>query len=101
MGKPCFHFVQVSPDLSQYRYRAVLRHTFFLGIMLRLELELPSGLVVRGRMTKEEYSQLGLADDQEVSFQIRQYRILSREGALLSAELAALNEMPPIIGDNI
>src|SRR5512139_3024021 len=33
--------VQVSNDLCQYRYRATLRHTFFLGIMLRLELELP------------------------------------------------------------
>lgn len=93
--------VQVSPDLSQFRYRAVLRHTFFLGIMLRLELELPSGLVIRGRMTKEEFAQLGLADDQEVSFQIRQYRVLSHEGSPLSPELAALHQLPPIIGDNI
>src|SRR5512138_844595 len=27
--------VQISSDLSQYRYRAVLRHTFFLGVLLR------------------------------------------------------------------
>lgn len=39
--------VQVSPDLALYRYRAVLRRTYFLGIMLRLELELPSGLTLR------------------------------------------------------
>src|SRR5512137_2865121 len=45
--------VQISADLTQYRYHAVLRHTFFLGIMLRVELELPSGLLVRARMTKE------------------------------------------------
>ena len=93
--------VQVSGDLSHYRYRAVLRHTFFLGIMLRIELELPSGLIIRGRLTKEEYAQLGLADDQEVSFQIRQYRVLAREGEALSPELAAMNELPPSIGENI
>ncbi len=54
--------VQISTDLAHYRYRAVLRRTYFLGIMLRLELELPSGLTLRSRMTKEEYAQLGLAD---------------------------------------
>src|SRR5579859_1685172 len=36
--------VQISTDLGQYRYQAILRRTYFLGIMLRLELELPSGL---------------------------------------------------------
>src|SRR5262249_12666826 len=30
--------VQISSDLTQYAYRAVLRHTFFLGVMLRVEL---------------------------------------------------------------
>jgi sulfate transport system ATP-binding protein len=93
--------VQVSPDLTLYKHHAILKHTFFLGIMLRLEIELPSGLIVRGRITKEEYAQLGLADDQEVSFQIRQYRVLARESAPLSPEMAALNEMPPSIGENI
>src|SRR5262249_28047553 len=42
--------VQVSPDPNQYPYAATLVHTFFLGIMLRLELRLPSGLVLRARM---------------------------------------------------
>ena len=93
--------VQVSSDLSQYRYQAVLRHTFFLGVMLRLELELPSGLTVRARMTKEEYAHLGLADDQEVSMQIRQYRILAREDAPLAPEIPATYEVPPTIGENI
>src|SRR3974390_2124593 len=37
--------VQISSDLTQYRYHAVLRRTFFLGVMLRGELELPRGLV--------------------------------------------------------
>src|SRR5579859_5983895 len=36
--------VHISTDLGQHRYQAVLRRTYFLGIMLRLELELPSGL---------------------------------------------------------
>ena len=51
--------VQVSPNPAACRYPAVLRRTYFLGVMLRLELELPSGLVVRSRMSKEEYSRLG------------------------------------------
>src|SRR5689334_2039696 len=38
--------VQISTDLTLYPYRAILRHTFFLGIMLRLELELESGLIL-------------------------------------------------------
>src|SRR5262245_27257106 len=71
--------VQISSDLTQYRYHAVLRHTFFLGVLLRVELELPSGLTIRARMTKEEYAHQGLEDGKEVSFQIRQYRILARE----------------------
>ncbi|MBU6399227.1 MAG: ABC transporter ATP-binding protein [Verrucomicrobia bacterium] len=93
--------VQVSPDLAQYRYRAVLRHTFFLGIMLRLEFELPSGLTIRSRMTKEEYTQLGLADDKEVSFQIRQYRVLSRETAPLTPEIATSDQRVPSLGEGI
>jgi len=71
--------VQISTDLAQYRYQAILRRTYFLGIMLRLELELPSGLLLRSRMTKEEYAQLGLADGKDVSFQIRNYRVLARD----------------------
>ena len=78
--------VQVSPDLGIYRCRAVLRHTYFLGVMLRLELELASGLIIRSRMTKEEYALLGLRDGLEVSFSIRRYRILRGENEPLSPE---------------
>ena len=78
--------VQVSPDVSAYRCRAVLRHTYFLGVMLRLELELPSGLTIRSRMTKEEYSALGLRDGLDVSFIIKRYRILRGENEPLSPE---------------
>jgi sulfate transport system ATP-binding protein len=78
--------VQVSPDTSAYRCRAVLRHTYFLGVMLRLELELASGLIIRSRMTKEEYAALGLRDGLEVSFIIRRYRILRGENEPLSPE---------------
>ena len=78
--------VQISGDAAQYRYRAVLRRTFFLGIMLRVELELPSGLILRARMTKEEYAQQALEDGKEVSFQIRQYRVLAREVGALAPE---------------
>src|SRR5512138_451714 len=78
--------VQISSDLTQYRYHAVLRRTFFLGVLLRVELELPSGLVIRARMTKEEYANQGLEDGRRVSFQIRQYRVLAREEAALTPE---------------
>ncbi len=81
--------VQISSDLTMYRFRGVLRHTFFLGVLLRLELELPSGLIVRARMTKEDYAHQGLEDGKEVSFQVRQYRVLSREDAALSPETEA------------
>jgi len=93
--------VQISTDLTQYHYRAVLRHTFFLGIMLRLELELSSGLTVRARMTKEEYAHLGLEDGREVSFQIRQYRVLARETAPLPPEVAVTYPTPPTIAEHI
>jgi len=93
--------VQISPDLSLYPYRAVLSHTFFLGIMLRLELELPSGLILRSRMTKEEYAQLGLEDGREVSLQIRNYRVLSAEGAPLAAELESPQQRRPSIAEHI
>ena len=93
--------VQISTDLAQYRYRAILRRTYFLGIMLRLELELPSGLVLRSRITKEEYAQLALADGKDVSFQIRNYRVLSREMNGLPPEQQAAYESRPTIADHI
>ena len=37
-------------------------------------------------MTKEEYAHQGLEDGKEVSFQIRQYRVLGREAAALPPE---------------
>jgi sulfate transport system ATP-binding protein len=93
--------VQLSSDLRAYRYRAVLRHTFFLGVMLRVELELPSGLTIRARMAKEDYAREGFADGGEVSFHIRQYRVLSGEETALAPEVADTHEMPPHLGDGI
>jgi hypothetical protein len=93
--------VQISPEPGTFRYRAVLRHTYFLGIMLRLELELPSGLILRSRMTKEEYAKLGLSDDMEVSFQIRQYRILGSDGETLPQEVSVTHELGAILGEGI
>ncbi len=93
--------VQISSDLTQYRYHAILRHTFFLGVMLRVELELPSGLVIRARMSKEEYSSQALEDGVEVSFQIRQYRVLAREEAPLPPEKDVRFEQPPVFGEHI
>jgi sulfate transport system ATP-binding protein len=93
--------VQVSADLTAYRYQATLRHTFFLGVMLRLELELPSGLTLRARMTKEEYAQQGLEDQMPVSFQIRQYRVLASEGAPLPPEVSVTHQVLPNLGEGI
>jgi len=93
--------VQISSDLTQYRYHAVLRRTFFLGVMLRVELELPSGLVIRARMSKEDYAHQALEDGKEVSFQIRQYRVLARDQNALSAETELIYQTPPVVGENI
>jgi sulfate transport system ATP-binding protein len=79
--------VNISPDLKLHRYRALLRKTYFLGVMLRLELELLSGLTIRCRMAKEEYSAMGLHDGMPVSFHIKRYRILRGEGEQLSPEI--------------
>jgi sulfate transport system ATP-binding protein len=86
--------VQVSPNPDECRYRAVLRRTYFLGVMLRLELVLPSGLVIRSRMSKEDYSRLGLQDDQTVSLQIKTYRILSTNNEL-GSEVSAVYDLEP------
>jgi sulfate transport system ATP-binding protein len=93
--------VQISSDLTQYRYRAILRHTYFLGVMLRVELELPSGMTIRARMSKEEYAHQGLVDGSEVSFQIRQYRVLARENAPLPPESDLTYQQPSTIAENI
>lgn len=93
--------VQISTDLTEYRYQATLQHTYFLGIMLRLELILPSGLILRSRISKEDYARLGLVDGQKVSFQIRTYRILSKDNQLLSDEVSTSYDMPPSIGAGI
>jgi sulfate/thiosulfate transport system ATP-binding protein len=88
--------VQISPQLSEYRYRAILRHVYFLGVQLRLELETASGLTLRTRITKDEFVRLGLAEDQEISFQIREYRVLSRDGFALNPEVSAVHQAPSI-----
>lgn len=93
--------VQVSPDLNLFPYRARLSRTYFLGVMLRLEFELPSGLVLRSRMTKEEYAQLGLEDGREVSLHIRNFRVLAREDAALLPERQSAYQPPPSIAENI
>jgi len=93
--------VQISADLTQYRYHAILRHTFFLGILLRVELELSSGLVIRARMTKEDYATQALEDGKEVSFNIRSYRVLAQEHGALSPETELFYRQPPSIAENI
>jgi hypothetical protein len=52
-------------------------------------------------MTKEEYSALGLQDDQQVSIQIRQFRMLAHDQSPLTPEVATTYEAPPTIGEHI
>lgn len=92
--------VQVSPELTAHRYRARLRHVYFLGVQLRLELVTTSGWVVRARMGKEEFHRMRLEQGQEVSFQIREYRILARDGEPLGREVSAL-QSPANFADGI
>ncbi len=86
--------VQVSAHPGEFRYPATLRHVFFLGVLLRLELVTPAGLIIRTRMTKEEFQRLGLVEDQPVSFNIREYRVLARDGAALGTEVAQAHQAP-------
>ena len=69
--------------------------------MLGLEFELASGLVLRSRMTKEEYAQLGLEDGKAVSLQIRNYRVLAAEETALPPERQSAYQPPPSIAENI
>ena len=71
--------VQVSPVPDEHPCRAVLRHTYFLGIMMRIEIESPSGFRICARLTKEDYKRLGLAPGMLVSFRIGQFKILGPE----------------------
>jgi len=69
--------------------------------MLRVELELPSGLTIRSRMAKEEYARLGLSEGQDVSFLILRYRILRGENGPLSPEIVAAQHGGATFGEGI
>ena len=83
--------VQLSRNLGEFCHTATLRHTYFLGVLLRVEIELDSGLVIKARITKEDYARLGLADGLRISFQIREYRVLSSQAGPLAPEVS-----PPV-----
>jgi sulfate/thiosulfate transport system ATP-binding protein len=93
--------VQVSPDRGMYRFRGTLLRTYFLGIMLRIEVLTEGGVTLRCRMTKEEYAALGLQDGQKISFQIRQYRLLASGNEKLNPELNTVYDVPPTFAENI
>ncbi len=93
--------VSISSQPAAYRYRAVLKHTYFLGVMLRVKLVLPSGLTIRARMTKEDYTRQALSEGCEVSFQIRQYRVLAGEGGALTPEVAVEHDLTLAMGEGI
>jgi len=73
--------VLISANPREHRYQARLRHVYFLGVLLRLELEMADGVRLRTRITKEEFNRLQLTEGSTVSFHIREYRVLAREGS--------------------
>lgn len=83
--------VQISRNTGEYRYPAVIRHVYFLGVNLRVELQTPQGLLIRTRVSKEEFGRQQLQEGDTVSFQIRNYRVLAREGDSLSPETATIH----------
>lgn len=83
--------VQVSALAGELRYPARIKRIYFLGVMLRLELETPAGLIVRARISKEEFERSGAAQGDEVSFQIRNYRVLARDGEALAPEVSTVH----------
>src|ERR1043166_5843091 len=93
--------VRISADVNQFPYRAFIRHVFFLGVMLRVELELLSGLTIRSRMAKEEFARNGFKEGQHVSFMILRYRILRGENEPLSPEISAGQHGGPTFGEGI
>lgn len=93
--------VEVSSDPLLHPWRATLKHTYFLGVALRVEFELPSGMLMRARMSKEDYARMQLEEGREVSFYIKQFRLLGREGGPLPPEIATHYQMPPNIAEGI
>ena len=93
--------VQISSDADHFPYRATIRHVFFLGVMLRLELELASGLSIRSRMAKEEFTRLGLDEGHQVSFFIKRYRTLGNENEPMSQEIELEPPSPAAYGEGI
>lgn len=86
--------VQISGNPGEFRYRAEIKHIYFLGVNLRVELETPQGLVIRARVSKEEFGRHNVGEGDLVSFQIRNYRVLAREGDTLQPETATVHSSP-------
>ncbi len=86
--------VEISGNPGEFHYRALIKHVYFLGVNLRLELETPQGLVIRARVSKEEFGRYNVGEGDWVSFQIRNYRVLAREGEALPPETATVHPAP-------
>jgi len=80
--------VKISSLPTQFRYRAVLNHTFFPRRPAAPGTGAAFRPYVAARMTKEGYAHLGLKDGKEVSLQIRSYRILRGENEPLTPEIS-------------
>jgi sulfate/thiosulfate transport system ATP-binding protein len=86
--------VRVSSNAGEHPYQATLRRVYFLGVALRIELETPTGLVVRARISKEDFNRFGLVEGCQVSFMIREYRVLAREGEPLGQDVSSVHTTP-------
>jgi sulfate transport system ATP-binding protein len=86
--------VQISGNPRELRYQATIKHIYFLGVMLRIELETPQGLVIRARTSKEEFARQNVGEGDAVSFQIRNYRVLALGNPPLTAEVSTAPALP-------
>ena len=80
--------VLIASDPLEYRHRATLRHVYFLGAVLRLELELLSGLIVQSQIASEEFVRLGLAEGRDISLRISRHHVLAYDAMAAFADSA-------------
>lgn len=90
------YHVRVSEDPAMFRLRARLRHTYFLGVAYRLEIETEEGLLLRSRMNKEEFRAHEFQEGAPVSYAVTQFRILPEEGARAPLPAPSPVEQGPI-----
>jgi sulfate transport system ATP-binding protein len=91
--------VRLSNDPTRFRFRALVKHVYFLGVAYRVEIETKEGVLLRSRLNKEEYREYRYQAGQEVSFAVTQFRVLATESGVAPAwaQPAQEERKPPIM----